>query len=32
MLQDTTPQVPASLATLLAVFSPLFTVPSFERS
>jgi hypothetical protein len=30
MLPGATPQVPASLATLLAVFSPLFTVPSFR--
>jgi hypothetical protein len=30
MLPDATLQVPASLATLLAVFPPLFTVPSFR--
>jgi DDE superfamily endonuclease len=30
MLPGATPQVPASLARLLAVFSPLFTVPSFR--
>jgi len=30
MLPDGTPPVPASLMTLLAVFSPLFTAPSFR--
>jgi hypothetical protein len=30
MLPGATPQVPASLARLLAVFPPLFTVPSFR--
>ena len=30
MLPDGTPPVPASLMTLLAAFSPLFTAPSFR--